>query len=61
MSEARVRKIAVAPFLSVRDGAAAIEFYKAAFGAEALFRHDAPDGSVVCELGVGGDSSLRSE
>jgi PhnB protein len=57
MSEARVPvsipKIAVAPFLSVRNGAAAIEFYKAAFGAEVLFRHDAPDGAVVCELGVG--------
>lgn len=53
MSEVRVSKIAVVPFLNVRNGAAAIEFYKAAFGAEELFRHDAPDGSVVCELGVG--------
>ena len=55
MSEVRVSipKIAVAPFLSVRNGAAAIKFYKAAFGADVLFRHDGPDGSVVCELGVG--------
>lgn len=53
MSEVRVGKIAVVPFLNVRNGAAAIEFYKAAFGAVELFRHDAPDGAVVCELGVG--------
>ena len=53
MSEVRVSKIAVVPFLNVRNGAAAIEFYKAAFGAEELFRHDAPDGSVVAQLSVG--------
>jgi PhnB protein len=53
MSEAGVRKIAVAPFLSVRNGAAAIEFYKAAFGIEVLFRHDGLAGAVVCETSVG--------
>jgi len=31
---------AIAPYLSVRDGAAAIEFYKTAFGAEELERYD---------------------
>lgn len=51
--QASIPKIAVAPFLSVRNGAAAIGFYQAAFGAEVVFRHDAPDGSVVCEMGVG--------
>ncbi|MEE2525189.1 VOC family protein [Hyphobacterium sp. HN65] len=33
-------KKAVAPYLSVRDGAAAIEFYKLAFAAEELERFD---------------------
>jgi PhnB protein len=39
--------------LSVRRGAAAIDFYKAAFGAGEVFRIDAPDGSVVARLSVG--------
>ncbi len=52
-SEVKVSKIAIVPFLSVRRGAVAIEFYKAAFGAEVLFRHDGEDGSVVCEMGLG--------
>jgi PhnB protein len=40
--------------LSVRNGAKAVEFYKAAFGAGELFRLDAPDGAVVAQLSVGG-------
>src|SRR3954470_23303752 len=43
----------IAPMLSVRRGAEAIEFYKAAFGATEKFRVDAPDGAVVATLGVG--------
>jgi PhnB protein len=39
--------------LSVRRGAAAIDFYKAAFGAGELFRLDAEDGAVVARLSVG--------
>jgi PhnB protein len=39
--------------LSVRRGAEAIEFYKAAFGAGEKFRIDAPDGAVVARLSVG--------
>jgi PhnB protein len=38
--------------LSVRNGAKALEFYKAAFGARELFRIDAPDGAVVARLAV---------
>ena len=38
--------------LSVRNGAKAVEFYKAAFGARELFRVDAPDGAVVARLAV---------
>jgi PhnB protein len=47
------RKTSIAPMLSVRNGARAIEFYKAAFGAGELFRIDAPDGAVVARLSVG--------
>lgn len=42
----------IAPMLSVRNGARAILFYKAAFGARELFRIDAEDGAVVARLGV---------
>jgi PhnB protein len=38
--------------LSVRKGARAVEFYKAAFGARELFRVDAADGAVVARLAV---------
>ncbi|HEX3471933.1 MAG TPA: VOC family protein [Silvibacterium sp.] len=48
------RKISIAPMLSVRGGAKAIEFYKAAFGAVELFRIDAADGAVVAQLSVAG-------
>ncbi|MGA2591966.1 MAG: VOC family protein [Bryobacteraceae bacterium] len=47
-------KTTIAPMLSVRRGAKAIEFYKAAFGAGELFRVDAEDGSVVARLSVAG-------
>lgn len=36
--------------LSVRHGAKAVDFYKAAFGASELYRVDAEDGSVVAQL-----------
>ena len=39
--------------LSVRRGARAIEFYKAAFGAGELFRIDSESGAVVARLSVG--------
>lgn len=40
------------PYLVVDDAAGAIDFYRRAFGAEELFRMDAPDGKV-------GHASLR--
>jgi PhnB protein len=40
--------------LSVRRGAKAIEFYKAAFGAGELYRIDSDDGAVVARLSVDG-------
>lgn len=47
-------KTSIAPMLSVRNGARAIEFYQAAFGAEELFRVDDPSGAVVARLSVAG-------
>lgn len=47
------QKTSIAPMLSVRNGAKAIEFYKAAFGAGELFRIDDESGAVVARLSVG--------
>jgi PhnB protein len=44
----------LAPLLSVQEGARAIEFYKAAFGAQELFRVEDPSGAVVARLAIGG-------
>jgi PhnB protein len=48
----------IAPMLSVRKGAKAIDFYKSAFGATETFRLDAPDGAVVARLSVQGAEFL---
>jgi PhnB protein len=42
----------IAPMLSVRNGARAVEFYKAAFAAREVFRIDDPNGAVVARLAV---------
>jgi PhnB protein len=47
-------KTAIAPLLSVRNGAKAIEFYRAAFGAVELFRIDSEAGDVVARLSADG-------
>jgi uncharacterized glyoxalase superfamily protein PhnB len=49
---AKQEKARIAPMLSVRHGARAIEFYKAAFGADELFRIDSEAGEVVAQLSV---------
>ncbi|MGH9839364.1 MAG: VOC family protein [Blastocatellia bacterium] len=54
MHRAKDQKTAIAPMLSVRRGARAIEFYKAAFGADELFRLDSDAGEVVAQLSVAG-------
>jgi PhnB protein len=46
-------QISLSPMLSVRKGAEAVSFYKAAFGAEVLFCLDADGGEVVAELSIG--------
>ena len=43
-------KTSIAPWLSVRKSAQAVEFYKTAFGAKEVYRLDGPDDSVVAEL-----------
>ena len=47
------RATVISPMLSVRNGAKAVEFYKAAFGAGELFRIDDESGAVVARLSVG--------
>lgn len=47
-------KTSVSPMLSVRRGATAVDFYKAAFGASELFRLDSETGEVVARLSVNG-------
>lgn len=57
MSEAKSARgvlTSIAPMLSVRRGAKAVEFYKTAFGAEVIFRVDGPDGGVVARLSAEG-------
>jgi PhnB protein len=44
----------IAPMLSVRSGARAVEFYKSAFGAHETYRVEDPGGAVVARLSVEG-------
>jgi PhnB protein len=44
----------IAPWLSVRRGARAVEFYKSAFAASEVFRLESPEGDVVARLSVAG-------
>jgi PhnB protein len=46
--------VSLAPWLSVRDGARAVEFYKAAFGACETYRIEDPTGAVVSRLSIDG-------
>ncbi len=45
-------KTTIAPLLNVRNGAKAIDFYKAAFGAIVLFETPPDSGSVVAQLSI---------
>jgi PhnB protein len=47
-------KNSIAPWLSVRKSAQAVEFYKRAFGAKEVYRLEGPDDSVVARLSVDG-------
>ena len=46
--------ISLAPFLSVRRGQQAVEFYTRAFGAAERFRIESPTGDVVARLSIDG-------
>jgi len=52
--EVRAAAYSIAPMLSVRNGAQAVEFYKAAFGASEVYRVEDPGGAVVSRLAVDG-------
>jgi PhnB protein len=54
MNSAQQTRCSVAPWLSVRNGARAVEFYKSAFGARETYRVEAPTGDVVSRLSVDG-------
>ena len=47
-------KTSLSPMLSVRRGTKAIEYYKAAFGAEELFSIGDAEHGVVAQLSIGG-------
>jgi len=47
-------KTSIAPWLSVKGSAKAVEFYKAAFDAVEAYRLESEDGSVVAKLSVDG-------
>ena len=53
MPEPNLKRPALAPLLNVRRGAAAVDFYRAAFGAEELFRVE-NDGMIVAQLSIEG-------
>ena len=44
----------IAPWLSVRNSAKALEFYKSAFGATESYRLEDPGGGVVAQLSIDG-------
>jgi PhnB protein len=44
----------IAPWLSVRNGSNAVEFYKSAFGAIEVYRLEIPDGGLVVKLSIDG-------
>jgi PhnB protein len=53
-SAAKIQTTTLAPLLSVRKGASAIEFYRKAFGADELFRIEDDKGEVVARLSING-------
>ena len=49
-----VSATSIAPWLSVRDGARAVAFYKSAFDATEVYRLEDPSGGLVVRLSVSG-------
>ena len=44
----------IAPWLSVGNGAQAVDFYKSAFGANEVYHLEDPGGGIVAKLSVDG-------
>ena len=56
------RSCSLSPYLTVKDAAAAIDFYRAAFNAEEQFRLTGPDGRIGhAELRIGGATVMLSD
>lgn len=47
-------KVSIAPWLTVNNGAHALEFYQKAFGAVIAYQLETPDDSVVARLSIDG-------
>ena len=54
MAAIKTQTTSLAPLLSVKGGARALEFYEAAFGAKEVFRIEDPEGLVVARLAIDG-------
>jgi PhnB protein len=54
MTTKRSVAVSVTPWLSVRNGARAVDFYKSAFGASEVYRVEDPAGAVVSRLSIDG-------
>lgn len=52
MTKKDLHAVLVSPWLSVRRGAQAVEFYKSAFGATETYRVEDPAGMVVSRLSI---------
>jgi PhnB protein len=52
MSNTETISTSIAPWLSVRNSAKAVKFYKSAFGAVETYRVEDPDGNAVLKLSV---------
>jgi PhnB protein len=52
VSSAAALETTIAPLLTVHDAAGAVEYYKRAFGATVVQRHDAGDQRIVVEMKI---------
>ncbi|AXC12505.1 Glyoxalase family protein [Acidisarcina polymorpha] len=59
-NSAQTRTNTIAPWLNVLRNAKAVEFYKSAFGATEVYRHDGGDG-IIARLSIGGAEFWLSE
>ena len=50
----KASKPIITPFLVVHNAGKALDFYKAAFGAQVLDKYDMPDGRVTSKIGIEG-------